>query len=175
MSDYQLHVPASATTSEQLAQLVGELGSSIARAVGGAAQVQPQKADADEDNFSQEIVVSTEKGKLEVMVLWSKDDGKTDVSVGASATVKGIVGYLPLLLALAVGFAADKTPELLPVLRGIRVALGATVGLVAGFLLLAVVGFLGAASKAKVKTGVEEQVEGAVRDVMLARGASASS
>lgn len=48
------------------------------------------------------------------------------------------LSYLPLILAFGIGFIADKSPEFLPIFRGLRVMLGAVVGFVIGTLLLAV-------------------------------------
>jgi hypothetical protein len=172
MSDYQLELPASKTIFEDLQHLGQQLELAVGSAVSGAATVAPQKPDFDDDNFSQEIFVTTPQGKLEVMLLWDKDDGKANVSVGTSATVKGFFGYLPLIVALVAAVFADQSPELLPVLRGIRVMLGAVVGLAAGFLLVAVFGGLLAAKKPRVDPALEQKVQSAVRKVLFERGAT---
>ncbi|HVJ19308.1 MAG TPA: hypothetical protein VM686_28005 [Polyangiaceae bacterium] len=172
MSDYQLEFPASATIAEDLKQLGNQLALAVGSAVGSAAKVLLQKAEFNEENFSQEIFVTTPQGKLDVMLLWDKDDGKANVTVGTGATFSGVFGYLPLIVALVAAILADQTPELLPVLRGIRVVLGAIVGLTAGFLLVGALGTLFAVKKPRVDPALEQKVQSAVRRVLFERGAT---
>lgn len=167
MSEYRFSLAAPGDVAE-LRNLVDELRAAIERSVAGYGKVISRPADVDDGSFSQDILVRSQQGQLEVAVLCGKQRGKAEVSVSSAAT--HVTSSLPLVLALALGFVADKTPELLPILRGLRVTLGAVVGLVVGFLLVAALGALGI-FKAKVDPALEKNVQSAVRKVMEARGA----
>ena len=166
MTEYQFSLAAPGDVAE-LRNLVDELRAALERSVAGYGKVISRPADVDEGEFSQDILVRSQRGQLEVAVLCAKERGKAEVSVSSATTQ--VTAYLPIGLALVVGFVADKTPELLPILRGLRVTLGAVVGLVVGFLLVALIGAFGV-FKAKVDPALEKNVQSAVREVMRARG-----
>jgi hypothetical protein len=159
MSDFQFAVPGGV---EDVRRLVEQLRGAIERAVSGYAKVVSRPADADDGEFSQEMLVSSQRGQLEVAVSRSKHASIAEVSVSTGGSRAGL---LPIALALLVGFVADKSPELLPIFRGLRVMLGAVAGLVAGFLVVALLGALGLFRR-RVDSALEQSVQSAVRQVL---------
>lgn len=151
--------------------MVAQLRSAIERAVSGYGKVTSWPADVDGDDFSQGLLISSRNGQLELAVQYEKNAQQAEVSLSPAGSH---LGWLPLALAAVVGFAADRTPELLPIFRGLRVMLGATVGLVVGFLLVAAVGAVGLL-RTRVDASLEQSVRAAVREVVQARGAHPQS
>lgn len=162
MSDYRFNL-TSDQARDELQQLVDRLRETVERAVSGYARVIRRPADTDDGNFSQELLVSSQAGQLEVAIDWNQGRPHADVSV-ATPTSR-VLMWLPAILALLIGVYADHSPELLPVLRGVRVMLGAVSGLVVGVLLTAVLGALGV-GRAKRDPELDARVQGAVRAVL---------
>jgi hypothetical protein len=169
MNDYRFTLTAPSAVQE-LRDLVQRLRGAIEQSVAGYGMVISRPADADDAEFSQDLLVRSRQGELEVAVQWQRADGQAAVAVAVPSS-RG-AAYLPLLLALLLGFVADKTPEILPILRGLRVMLGAVTGLVVGFALVAIMGALGF-FKARRDPALQRNVQSAVREVMLARQSSA--
>jgi hypothetical protein len=169
MTDYRfsLTVP---NAVDDLRELVQRLRSAIEQSIAGYGMVISRPADADDAAFSQDLLVRSRQGELEVAVHWHRDDGQAEVAVTAPSS--RVSAYLPVLLAAVLGLVADKTPDILPILRGLRVVLGSVTGLVVGFALVAVMGALGF-FKARTDPALQKNVQSAVREVMLARGSSA--
>lgn len=170
MSDFQIELPHSPQVFDELKKMVREMKSAIEARVGSSAKVRHEQAEFDEDNFSQNLVITAEKGEIEVMVLWSKDDQRADVMVGGAVTAKGPVAYLPLVLALVFAFVFDQSLEWLPVFRGIRVFLGALCGFLVATGALAVLGVALGLKKAEIDPKITQEVEAAVRSAISDRG-----
>jgi hypothetical protein len=162
MSSFQFAVAGGV---EEVKQLVEQLRGAIERAVSGYAKVVSRPADADDGEFSQELLVSSTRGQLEVVVARGKGAREAEVSVSSGGSRAGLV---PVGLALLVGFVADKSPEILPIFRGLRVMLGAVAGLAAGFLIVALLSALGLFRR-RVDGTLEQSVRAAVQQVLQAR------
>jgi hypothetical protein len=150
---------------EDVRRLVEQLRAGIERAVSGYARVVSRPADVEDGEFSQELLISSQRGQLEVAVSRSKHAREAEVSVSAGGSRAGLV---PVAMALLLGFVADKTPEILPIFRGLRVTLGAVVGLSVGFLVVALMGALGLFRRHLDRT-LQQSVQSAVRQVLEAR------
>jgi hypothetical protein len=167
MSTYQLPI-AGAGARAELRRLVDQLREALERSVADQGQVVRGAVETNDEEFSQDLRIESERGALEVAVQYGKRDGRAEVSVAPESSSWS--DYLPMALALLAALLADQLPELLPVFRGLRVLLGAVTGLVVG---CAFVGLLGAfgAFRARVDAELEHKVRAAVREVMRARGA----
>lgn len=169
MSDYRFALPA-VNDVDEVRHLVEQLRAAIERSVAEQAKVVSRPAEVDDGDFSQRILVGSQRGQLEVEVVRSNGEGAVEVSVRSPQ--RRLTSYLPVALALAMGFVADKTPEILPILRGLRVTLGAVAGLVVGVCIVAILGAFGIFD-ARVDATLEKHVRAALREVLLARGANA--
>lgn len=168
MSDFRFPV----TSPQDLPHLVDQLRAALQPVVAGRGQVLRRASQEDEDEFSQDILVSSQLGQIEVAVSWDKGRGDAEVSVSAASGSRR--AYLPLAFAFAAAFLADRTPELLPVFRGLRVMLGVVAGTVVGLLVLAVVSAF-TPRRPRSDDGLQQNVERAVQSVLSQRGTPSTS
>jgi hypothetical protein len=165
MSSFQVAVPGGV---EDVRKLVEQLRGVIEPAVSGYAKVLSRPADVEGGEFSQDLLVSSQRGQLEITVERGKGALEAEVSISAGGSRAGLV---PVGMALLVGFVADKSPELLPIFRGLRVMLGAVAGLVVGFVIVALLGAIGFFRRG-VDTTLEQTVQAAVRRFLAVRSGS---
>lgn len=168
MSDFRFPV-APSYAAQELQHLVDQLRTALEPVVDGQGRVVRHAPHVDEEDFSQDILVSSPFGQVEVAVCWDKSASEAAVSVSSGGGSRQ--AYLPLVLGFAAAFLADRTPELLPIFRGLRVVLGVLVGTLVGLLVLAVMAAF-APRRPRGGERLEARVERAVRQVLSQRAAS---
>jgi hypothetical protein len=172
MSDFDLPLSASPTAQTELTKLVESIRDALEGAGLPGVNVRRDKAEVDEDSFSQAISITAGKpGSMKLEVAWEKSEGKASISLETRTKASGILTYVPIVCALLFAFIADKNRELLPVFRGIRVALGAGVGIAIGAVLSKVLTGVLTKPEDKFPAETEAKVRAIVGDLLQARGA----
>lgn len=160
MSEERTHKIRLASSSrigatKQLTALAKRYTSALESTAAGYTVTSVAPVSEDDDDWTLKVTLrDSSNNGANVEFWWKKEtpnEGVIEVTTHQAIADKVRVGVTAILV-LGFMFFADQSSELLPVLRGLRVAVGAILGLVIGFPLA---GILGAIVGRKSEAGVQ--------------------